>query len=215
MIKKQSIVALVLLLLIPPVSVVGGLLFSLINPEMAAGHPNYVENYHRLVLLRNMCFFGSVAVGGGLWILVCLLAIRSKKRSPLWLLLSVLGPLGFSILGMLNDRAPGEKDPYDRFVRKLNWFVRAAYELASFVLIWGIAYQTMVAKRMLMIGIQSIATGVSSAQILDLQNASSGMWAFGDGVVVMYLVVLFYLLRPMVFSGLGEVAVKLGLPRAG
>ncbi len=45
MMKKQLVVALVLLLLIPVVSALAGLVFSLINPEIAAGHPNYVRNF--------------------------------------------------------------------------------------------------------------------------------------------------------------------------
>jgi hypothetical protein len=48
MMKKQKVVALVLLLLIPVVLMLGGWLFSLINPESAAGHPNYVRNFHFL-----------------------------------------------------------------------------------------------------------------------------------------------------------------------
>ena len=43
MMKKQTALALVLLLLIPFVLMLGGLLFSLINPEIAAGHPNMRE----------------------------------------------------------------------------------------------------------------------------------------------------------------------------
>ena len=56
MMKKQTVVALVLLLLIPVVSMLGGLLFSLINPEIAAGHSNYVRNYHILSLVKTMSF---------------------------------------------------------------------------------------------------------------------------------------------------------------
>ena len=52
MMKKQTVVALVLLLLIPMVWMLGGLLFSLINPETAAGHANYVRNYHFLSLVK-------------------------------------------------------------------------------------------------------------------------------------------------------------------
>ena len=214
MIKKQSIVALVLLLLIPLVSVTGGMLFSLVNPEMAAGHPNYVRNYHLLHQLRLTCFFGSLAVGAVLWILVCLFVIRSKGRSLLWLLLAALGPFGFAVLGMLNDRAPAAGDRYERFVRKLNRWVRTAYELCSFVCVWEIAYQAMVVKRMIMIGIQSVTSGVPAAQIMDLQNASSGMWAFGEGMEVMFLVALFYLLRPLVFRAAAEAMARLTSPRA-
>src|SRR5712671_1964040 len=123
MIKKQSLVALILLLLIPLVWVLGGMLFNLINPEIAAGHPNYVHNYQLLNLMKRMCLWASGAVLAVLWLLVCLLVIRSKKRSHLWLFLAALGPFGFAVLTMLNDRAPAETDLYARFVRNLNGFV--------------------------------------------------------------------------------------------
>ena len=58
----------------------------------------------------------------------------------------------------------------------------------------------MVLKRDLMIMHEAAATGVSVAQIIDQQNASSGMWAFSEGNEVLYLVVLFYLLWPICFS---------------
>src|ERR1700760_4207780 len=106
MIKKQWIAALVLFLLIPLVVALGGMLFNLVNPEIAAGHPNYVHNYHPLSLLRGTSFWGSVAVVAVLWLLVCLLVIRSKQRSHLWLVLALLGPFGFAVLAMLNDRVP-------------------------------------------------------------------------------------------------------------
>ncbi len=48
MTKKQWVVAIVLLLLIPAVLMLGGMIFNLINPEIAAGHPNYVRNFHLL-----------------------------------------------------------------------------------------------------------------------------------------------------------------------
>jgi hypothetical protein len=57
MMKKQTAVALVLLLLIPMVWMLGGLLFSLINPEIAPGHSNYVRNYHFLSLVKKLSFF--------------------------------------------------------------------------------------------------------------------------------------------------------------
>jgi hypothetical protein len=82
---------------------------------------------------------------------------------------------------------------------KLNWIVRVGYEACSFAIIWELAWQAMVLKRTLMIQYEAATTGVSTAQIIDIQNASSGMWAFGEGMEVMYLVVLLYLLRPVVF----------------
>lgn len=213
MIKKQSIVALVLLLLIPVVMVLGGLLSNLINPEIAAGHPNYVRNYHLLSLLKNMCFWGSCAVAGVLWLLVCFLMIRSKKRSNLWLLLAALGPFGLAALAILNDRASAETDRYARFVGNMNWLVRTGYELCTFLIAWVLAYQGMVLHRTLMIRYQAAATGMSTAQIIDLQNASSGMWAFAEGNEVMFLVVLLYLLRPIVFRIAGNVVAARSSPK--
>ena len=200
------VLALLLLLLIPAVVLLGGCLFSLINPEIAAGHPNYVRNYRLLNAAKLLMMFGSAALAAILWLLACFLVLRSKQRSPLWLILAALGPIGFAILVRLQDTAPGQTDSYARFVRKLNPFVRVAYEAACFVLIWVLAYQAMVLKRNLMILYQSATTGMSTAQIINLQNASSGMWAFGEGLEVLYLVVLFYLLWPIVFNVLGHVA---------
>jgi hypothetical protein len=213
MMKKQTVVALVLLLLIPMVSMLGGLLFSIINPEIAAGHANYARNYHLLSLAKHMAFLTSGAVVVILWVLVCFLVIRSKQRSSLWLFLAALGPLGLAILATLNDRAPAETDRHARFVRRLNRFARVGYEVCRFVIIWLLAYQAMVLKRNLMVLYESATTGISIAQILDRQNASSGMWAFAEGLEVMYLVVLFYLLWPIVFNIVGRVAATVTSPK--
>ena len=203
--KKQTVVALVMMLLIPVVLRLGGLLFSLINPETAAGHANYVRNYHFLHLVKMMSLWASAAVVAFLWLLVCYLVIRSNERSPLWLFFAALGPFGFAILATLNDRAPAETDRYARFVRNLNGFVRVGYELCIFVIIWLLAHQAMDLKRNLMIMHEAATTGLSTAQIIDLRNASSGMWAFAEGNEEMYMVVLLYLIWPMVFNIMGRV----------
>jgi hypothetical protein len=215
MMKKQWTVALVLLLLIPVVFALGRILSNLINPEIAAGHPDYVRNYHLLSLLKNLCFLATVAVAGVLWMLACLLVIRSRKRSYLWLLLAALGPLGFAALASLNDRVAVETDRYTQFVRKLNWFLRACYELCTFVIIGELAWQAMVLKRTLMIQYEAVTTGVSTAQIIEIRDASAGMWAFGEGMEVMYFVVLLYLLRPIVFRIVARVATARASPHAG
>jgi hypothetical protein len=214
MMKRQTGVALVLLLLIPLVLMLGGLLFSLINPEIAAGHPNYVRNYHFLNLVKSMTMLASGAVVAILWLVVCFLVIRAKQRSSWWLFFAVLGPFGFAILAMLNDRALGEADRHSRFVRNLNRFVRAGYEVCTFVIIWLVAYQAMVLKRNLMILYESATTGMSTSQIIASQNASSGMWAFGEGLEVMYMVVLLYLIRPTVFNIVGRVAATMAPHKA-
>jgi hypothetical protein len=86
--------------------------------------------------------------------------------------------------------------------------------MCTFLIIWLLAYQGMVLKRNLMIQYESVTTGVSTAQIIDRQNASSGMWAFAEGNEVMYMVVLFYLLWPIVFNIVGRVAATMASPEA-
>lgn len=212
--KKQTASALILLLLIPVVLRLGGLVFSLVNPESAAGHPNYARNYHILSLLQRLSFLGMLAVVVSLWLLVCYLVIRAKERSAWWLFMAALGPFGFAVLAMLNDRAPAESDLYGRFVRNLNRFVRVGYEVCIFVIAWMLAEQGMELKRNLMIAYESATTGVSKAQIIELQNASSGMWAFAEGNEVIYMMVLFYLLWPIVFNMVGRVAMARTSPKA-
>jgi hypothetical protein len=215
MMKKKSVLALVLFMLIPLVLALGGILFSLINPEIAAGHPNYVRNYNLLNQLKILTFLASVAIAVVLWVLVCVLVIRSKKRSYLWLFLAALGPLGFAALASLTDPTEPEIDSYTRFVRKLNWYMRTGYEVLSFVIIWELAWQAIVLKSTLMIRYESLTTGVSIAQINAVRDASSGMWAFGEGMEVMYLAVLLYLLRPIAFRIVAHVAARMASPKAG
>jgi hypothetical protein len=214
MVKKQWLLGLILLLLIPLVLMLGGMLFSHINPEIAAGHPNYVRNFHLLHSLQNTLMWATAAIVVVLWLMVCFLVIRSKNRSTLWLLLALFGPLGFAVLATLNDRAPMETDRYDQFVRSLNILVRVGYELCTFAIVWMLAYGGMVAKRGLMIAYQAATSGLSSAQIIDSQNASGGMWAFAEGTEVLYLVVLLYLLRPIVFSFVGKTAATMVFSKA-
>ncbi len=211
--KRQTVVALGLLLLIPAVLMLGGFLFALINPEIAAGHANYALYFHLLSRLRVVIFLGSGAVATILWLLVFFLMIRSKQRSMWWLLSAALGPFGLAILASLNDREPTEADRYSRFVANLNIFVRIGYEICRFALIWLLAYQAMVVKRNLMILYESATTGASTTQIIATQNASSGMWAFGEGLEVMFLIVLFYLLWPIVFNLAARLATFVTIPK--
>jgi hypothetical protein len=211
--KRQTVVALGLLLLIPAVLMLGGFLFALINPEIAAGHANYALNFHLLSRLRVAVFLGSALVALILWLLVFFLTIRSKQRSQWWLLLAALGPIGLAILATLNDKEPAETDRHARFVQNLTKLQRVAYEVCRFVVIWELAYQGMVVKRNLMILYESATTGASTAEIIATQNASSGMWAFGEGLEVMFLVVLFYLLWPIVFNIVARMAAFVASPK--
>jgi len=202
--KKTYILAIVSFLLIPAVAVVGALVFDAINPEIAAGHPDYVRNYRLLALAKKLSLLAALLVIAGLWFLTCFFLIKSKNRSYGWLSLAVFGPLGLIVLSMLSDKLPVPGNLYQRFVSRLRIYQRVALELCIFAVVWVVAYEAVVWKRELMIMYEAATTGASTAQIVALQAASSGMWAFSEGLQEMYLVVLVYLLWPICFNAVGR-----------
>lgn len=204
--KKQMVWALAVLLLMPVVVMAGGFIAAHINPEIAAGHANYTRNFRLLVLAKGAIFLGGAAMAGVLWLVACFLVIRSKQQSLWWMPAAALGPFGFAVLAMLDDRAPAERDRYARFLLGMNFFLRVGYEALTFVAILTLAYEAMVVLRNLIILGQAAATGMSRAQIIDLQNASGGMWAFAEGNEILFMIALFYLLRPIAFNIAGRVA---------
>jgi hypothetical protein len=115
--------------------------------------------------------------------------------------LAVLGPFGIMILTTLQDKAPLPGDLYQQFVGKLKFYLRVPLELCLFVLVWSVAYQTMILVGNLSIMYESASTGRTIAEIIEIRNASS-VWAFSEGLEVMYLMVLFYLLRPVCFNAI-------------
>ncbi len=201
--KKQAVVALVLMLFIPVLFRVEGWGYNRINPESAAGHPNYAKNYYFLSQMQHLMFWGMLLTALALWVLTCWLVIRSKGQSSGWLPMAAFGPLGFAVLSNLRDRIPAKWDLHERFVRKLNKFVRVGYFVCVFIAIWMLSEQAMEMKRNWMIRHEAARTGVSVQQIIDQQNASSGMWAFAEGNEVMYFVILLYLIWPLGFNAVG------------
>lgn len=149
-----------------------------------------------------LAMFGSVVVA---WFVACLLLLRSRSRSYGWLPLALLGPIGLVILASLRDLGSQPCDLYERFIRSLNVFFRIAYETGFLILGWMLAWQMMLSKREITISLQAAATGLSRNQVLDQQNASSGMWAFGELAEVMYFFALLYLLRPICVNVVGSV----------
>jgi len=203
-VKTRSLWPLVAFLTTPAIFIAGGTLFAAIDPDKLAGHAHYVRNFRILELLRGaimLAMFGSVIVA---WLLACLLLLRSKSRSYGWLPLALLGPIGLVVLALLRDPSPDPCDLYERFNRRLNVFVRVAYETGFFLLGWMLAWQMMLTRREITISAQAAVTGLSRQQILDQQNASSGMWAFGELNDVMYFFVLLYLLRPVGVNVVGS-----------
>jgi hypothetical protein len=202
--KKQYILAAACYLLIPAVVIASGVLFRLIDPEMARGSADYVRNYRLLELARTGALMAMAGLALVLWVLTCYLVLKSRQRSLGWLLLAAAGPFGFIVIAMLEDRAPASHDLYQQFNRKLKLYWRVPIEIAAFFTVWFFAFELMVLKRDLMIRYESFMSGTPVATIIDLQNQSSGMWAFSEGNEVLYLVVLIYLLWPVFFNVVGQ-----------
>jgi len=190
--------------MIPAVTVLAGILINSIDPEIAARTSNYERNYRLLSLAKTLSVLAVLLVIMGLWFLTCFFLVKSKKRSYGWLPLAMFGPFGLIILTLLSDNVSAPGDLYQQFIRKLKIYLRVVYELGFFVVVWVGAFLTMVLERDLMIIYEAAATGTSTAQIIDQQNASSGMWAFREGLEVLFLVVLFYLLWPICFNAVGR-----------
>jgi hypothetical protein len=149
-----------------------------------------------------------------LWLATCFLVIRSKGRSYAWLLLAALGPFGVIGLAGLRDKSPEADDRYQHFMERLGLPLRALYEGVLFVLMWMSAYLTIVWKRDLMILYESSMTGKAVDDIIAEQTASSGMYAFGEGLEMLYVVALFYLLLPICFNALGHLFKSHGVSSA-
>jgi len=204
MFKKYYLLAIVVFLLIPVATISGGMLFGLINPDIALRHPNYVRNSTILNVVRHIALFSSFGTVVVLWFLTCFFLVKSKLQPYVWVALGVLGPIGFMILTTLRDRAPAPGDFYQKFVGRLRLYLRIPYELGFFYAVWEISYDAIVFKRDLMIMHQSMTTGVPVEKIIEEQSASSGMWAFGEGMEEMYIAVLIYLLWPILFNAVGH-----------
>jgi len=202
--KFRYVVALVCYLAIPVVVVCGASLFALIDPEMARRHANYARDYHLLELTRIGVLWASGGLALVLWTMCCYLVLKSRQRSPRWLALAAAGPLGFSVIAALEDRSPAPGDRYQQLIRSLRTYWRVALEIAVFVSVWFLSYTFVVLERELMIRVESITTGTPVATIVAQQNASSGMWAAGEGMEQLYLVPLMYLLWPILFNLAGQ-----------
>jgi hypothetical protein len=202
--RRQYILAVVCYLLIPAVVIASGVVFRAIDPELARGSTDYTRNYRLLELARTGALMAMAGLALALWVSTCYLLLKSRQRSLGWVLLAAAGPFGFIVIAMLEDRAPAPHDLYQQLVRKLKLYWRVPLEIVLFISVWSFAFGLVVFKRDLMISYESFMTGTPAATIVDRQNASSGMWAFGEGLEEIYLVVLIYLLWPVFFNVAGR-----------
>jgi hypothetical protein len=204
MVKRHYVLALVCYVSIPAIMVCGAGLFLLIDPEMARGHADYVRNYQLLNLARLGVLWATAGLALVLWTSCCYLVLQSRQRSMRWLSLAAAGPVGFSVIATLEDRSPAPGDLYQHMIRKLKTYWRVPLEIAVFVSVWFLAYESVVVNRELMIRFESLTTGTPVSTIIAQQTASSGMWAAGEGMEAMYLVALIYLLWPIAFNLAGR-----------
>ncbi len=202
--KRRYVLALACYLLIPVVVSAGIRLTFLIDPEMARGHADYARDYRLLEMARTGALIATGALALGLWLAVCSLVLKSRQRSLLWLPLAAAGPFGFIAIAMLRDHSPAPDDLYQQFIQKLKMYWRVPLEIVVFVSVWVLAFLSMVLKRDLMISYVSFVTGTPATTLIAQYNASSGMWAFREGLEILYLVVLIYLLWPIVFNLAGR-----------
>ena len=105
-VRQQYAMAMAAFLLIPVVVMVGMRVTIFINPEIAAGHPDYTRNWQLLSMVKRASFFATLLASAALWFLTGVFLLKAKRRSAWWLPLAVLGPFGFAILAMLGDKAP-------------------------------------------------------------------------------------------------------------
>ena len=100
MVKKHYIFAMVSFLSIPVITVLAGVVFNSINPEIAAGHPNYERNYRLLELARHISLVAALLLNMGLWFLTCFFLLESKRQSYV-VLFYLLWPICFQVAGHL------------------------------------------------------------------------------------------------------------------
>jgi hypothetical protein len=203
-IKKYYVLAIVSLVLIPAVTMAGAMIAVLINPEIAVHYANYERNFRILNQLKLGVMLASFSVDIGLWVLACFFLLKSKKQSYWWLPLSVLGPFGLIVLTIVRDNDPLPADLYQRFIWSMKSVSRVAYEVGIFVLVWIAAFQFVALLGEIRIIAESAFTGTPRAQIVAVQLASSGMWAFTEGMEALGLVVFFYLTFPVLFNVAGR-----------
>jgi hypothetical protein len=203
--NRQHLRAVVVFLMIPVIWLAGGALLAAIDPEKLAGHTHYVRNYRLLELVKSAILLGMFAAVVLVWLVTCLLVLRSRRQPYRWLPAAILGPIGLAFLASLRALGPEPADLYERFNRALNRYARVAYEIAFFMLVWTLSWYLMSLQHAALIDWKSAMTGLSRAQVLDQLNDQSAMWAFSELNDVMYFFTLLYLLRPICVNIVGSV----------
>ena len=200
MIKRPYLMALACYLAIPLVTLAGAGLSLAIDPECAQHTAHYERNYRLLEWAATGMRLGTAGLIVALWIATCHQVLAARQRSRFWLALAAAGPFGFAVIALLADLAPVAEDSYQRTIPRLNWWWRVFFELGFFLAAWVLVYQGMAMWREGSIQVQSFLSGTPVATIVAIQEASSGMAAFVEGLGMLYPVPLVYLLWPLAFN---------------
>jgi hypothetical protein len=204
MLKRRYLLAIACYVAIPVVIIGGSGLHQFIDPEWARRSADYVRNYRLLELLAQGVLMAAGVLALILWLATCFFLLKARERSVAWLVLAVAGPIGFALIASLRDRAPASDDLYQQIIPRLKLYWRMPLEIVVFACIWTLAFLGMIVAREAMIQLASFRTGTLVETIVAIQGASSGMYAFAEGLQVFYLVPLLYLLWPLVFNVAGR-----------
>jgi hypothetical protein len=195
--KKYTKLSLCTFLSIPVVLCTGALISTSIDPEWALKSDHYERNFKLLTMLGRSILYGTFFLCIGLWFLTCYFTLKAKKQSMVWLLLGFLGPLGLPFFYLLRDHDSNlPKQPLNGFAL----FKRIIFEVFFFGAAWCLAFGAMVLKHDIMIHVRAWMTHTSVDQIIQEQLASSGMWAFSEGLEIFFVFVMLYLLRVVFLS---------------
>ena len=202
--RRLYLLAIGCCLMIPVVIIAGAAAARLIDPESAVHTANYTRNYLLLEWIQKGFLMTSAGISFALWMACCYLVIRARHRSILWLPLGIAGPFGLIVIASLKDSSPQPRDLYQHFLRSMALYWRVLFEVAFVVTVFVLSYQAIVLERHVQIQLESLTTGTPIETIVEQQNASSGMYAFGEGMEELYLIAMLYLLRPILFNLAGR-----------
>lgn len=197
---RDNLLAIAALLAIPVAVLSGGALFGLIDPEWAHHTGDYVRNYRLIEILRQAILLIALLAALCFWFLCIWLVVRARERTPRWLLLAVLGPLGLVVLILLDVRSRNPEDRYGTVRAGLRWPSRLLFDTACFFLLLALAGTTVVAMNQLTLLIEATRRGVDPSVVAAERDASSGMWAFSEMIETMFVFTLLWLLLPLVFN---------------
>jgi len=201
--------------LMPVVLIAGVAVHGMIDPEMAARHANYERNYRLLEALRAAVLSGTFLAVLSLWFAMCLLLLKAKRRSLLWTVPGILGPLGLALITALKPRVVDPVDSYSSFVAKLGIVSRIGYEVLLFMGICALAMAAVSIHADLMIAWSAHVQQVPIEQILQERDASSGMYAFSEAMEALYLIACLYLLLPAAANWIHRLLRRGRLPTTG